>query len=71
MNQMTSIAQCMQDVEPNNEINNEDDHQFIKAIASWAIMFNICHVALAALLAILRNICFRKILGHCLKLQGI
>lgn len=50
-----SVAQRMTDVEPDDEINIQDSHQFIKDIASWAIKFNICHVALAALLVILRK----------------
>lgn len=43
-----SIAQCIRNFE-------SEDHQFIKDIASWAITFNICHVALAALLGILKK----------------
>lgn len=40
----------------NYEIVNEiENDQFIQAIASWAIMFNIFHVALLALLTILRR----------------
>lgn len=38
-----------------DEIGTHEDNQFIQAIASWAIIFNICHVALLALLAILRK----------------
>ncbi|KYM97060.1 hypothetical protein ALC62_12261 [Cyphomyrmex costatus] len=48
-----SVVQYMKNDEPDNEINNQD--QLIKDIASWAIMFNIFHVALMALLVILRK----------------
>lgn len=49
-----SIVQRMRDVESDNEIDHKDS-QFIKDIVSWALMFNISHVALAALLSILRK----------------
>ncbi|KYQ60589.1 hypothetical protein ALC60_00349 [Trachymyrmex zeteki] len=39
----------------NNIIDNQEDDQFIKDIASWAITFNIFHIALLALLVILRK----------------
>lgn len=38
-----------------DKIGTSEDNQFIEAIVSWAIIFNICHVALLALLAILRK----------------
>jgi len=51
-----SVTQYMKNVEPDNEMNNRSD-EIIKDIAScvWAIMFNIFHVALMALLVILRK----------------
>ncbi|KYQ48594.1 hypothetical protein ALC60_12356 [Trachymyrmex zeteki] len=44
----------MENEELANEIENNED-QFIQDITSWAIMFNIFHVALLALLVILRK----------------
>jgi len=50
-----SVTQYMRNVEkPDNKMNNRSD-EIIKDIASWAIMFNIFHVALMALLVILRK----------------
>jgi len=49
-----SVTQYMRNVEPDNEMNNRSD-EIIKDIASRAIMFNIFHVALMALLVILRK----------------
>lgn len=50
-----SVAQYMRNAQPDNEIDNQEGDQFIKDIVSWAIRFNIFHVALVVLLVILRK----------------
>ncbi|XP_039313198.1 uncharacterized protein LOC113002646 isoform X1 [Solenopsis invicta] len=53
-NELTESVVHYINVEPGNKTDNQDD-QFIKDIASWAIMFNIFQVAIRALLIILRK----------------
>lgn len=54
-NELTESVAHYINVVSDNEIDNQEGDQLIKDITSWAIMFNIFHVALRALLIILRK----------------